>query len=197
MLNFLKWVWRGIQKWAEPKPVLGLIAVAPLGVQGRALWYAFVTATVGSIGLWLPQATKAVETQLHLGAAAVVANIVDATLRGEMLILVPALLAPLYLLLSSLGDDKRMETHQKWILTGAVLLGGGTLWVYVIKITNTVADNNFLFDASLVGMVSTFLLLYLYFLQSHLSSEDAIHSLQDEANPMASELELRRKEKPE
>lgn len=130
-----------------------------------------------------------------MGVNPIVANITTATIKGDVLILVPALIAPLYLISVSLVDNPNLRKHQTAVLACSLLLAGGTLLVYVTKIANTVADSNFLLKWSEWGFFAAFVLLYFYFLQTHLQGKDALPALQEANAPLTEELSAMRRGK--
>ncbi len=127
----------------------------------------------------------------------VIVNLSKVMGHGDVLILVPALIAPLYLLsIALLYSSPPLRTHQWTIFILSGGLAAATLLVYVTKIANNVADTDFLVGCSKYAFVFAFALLYGYFLQTHLDGSDAVHPLQESNAALGVELErLRGEEK--
>jgi len=79
-------------------------------------------------------------------------------------ILIPSLVAPLYLLLATLKNNDRVRRHQIALFSFAALLSLVTIFFYDRRISNQTGNVPGLVWSSAVTFVVAFVLLYLYFL---------------------------------
>src|SRR5580658_9384350 len=131
-----------LRRLFEAIPAIGLIGMVPFRGQVRAVLYSFITIVAGSIALWLAPMVSSLEHDVPVTSSAVLGRIAAASLKGELLILVPSLLAPLFLLIFALTNNQRMQTHQKGLFMGSIMIAAASLLIYVTKIANNVADQD-------------------------------------------------------
>jgi hypothetical protein len=159
---------RAARQKVERVPGLGLVSMVPFIKHPLALRDAVITIFFGTAAVWLSPIILMLEQANPVGWQPVFANLLKATSRGDVLILVPSLVAPLYLLLAILKDNRLMRLHQVTLFIFAALISIGMLAIYVTKVADNIADKSFLLTASKWGIGLSSGTLYLFFLLDYL-----------------------------
>lgn len=159
--------WRDIGRAAlqqlEAIPAFGLLFLAPAKKHRLAARDSALIVGFGAIGIWLPLV-------LHYGLdahATFDARLENIALRGDIFILVPSLLAPLYLLLGGLRDNTRMRRHQVGLFTFSVLASAIALIFWDRSSSSNSVDVGLVLQIVFSLFVS-FLLLYVYYVSADL-----------------------------
>jgi hypothetical protein len=147
-----------------------------------------ITAFLGSIGVWLAPIIIVAETTRPFAFTPIVQKLSAAALHGDVLIVVPSLLAPLLLLLAVLKDNSLLRMHQISLVVLALIFGSIAVVLYVTKIANNVADDNLLRGASTVCFAASLFLLYFHSLEDSLKPETVLEIVRREGATVAEKL---------
>ncbi|HEV2737573.1 MAG TPA: hypothetical protein VGU66_03245 [Candidatus Elarobacter sp.] len=159
----LRDIGRAVLQRLEATPALGLLLVVSWKKRRLAFRDSFITVCCGLVGIWLPLLLRyGIDAQATFDE-----SMTKVALRGEVFILVPSLVAPLYLLLAALKDNKRMRRHQVGLFTYAAIASMLALFFWG---RNAHAEhvNTALVAQSAFAFLSAFGLLYLYHLVTDL-----------------------------
>jgi len=164
-LSALSWpdVGRAVLQRLEGTPGFGILLVASAKKHRLAARDSLLTVICGAIGVWLPilfRYGKDAQTTIDDSLAKVAA-------RGDLFILVPSLLAPLFLLLAALKDNKRMRRHQVALFVFSAIAALLALLFWGRIDPNQTLDV-WILRQSVFAFVSSLTLLYLYFLAADL-----------------------------
>lgn len=173
--------WSAAYAWVQAKlvalrvalqslPIVGLLLIQPVRQHLWALTQAILTALFGTIGIWVVALVISIKTN-PVSLAPAWVELTKATLRGDVLIVVPSLVAPVFLLLFVTKDNPRIRRHQIGLFAFAILVSAAVSFVYLTKIASNVPDNGFLVAVSRLCFLTACAVLYLYFLLKDLPDE--------------------------
>jgi hypothetical protein len=184
---------REISTWVQHFPAVGLVFSLTPREQLPALRDASLSFCLGTIGAWLAPTILALENARPMNIQSVFDRLILASEQGDVLILVPSLVVPLFLLIFELLDDnpKILRGHQIALFLAWLGLTAVSMGIYITKVASSVADVRFLVGSSVIAGVMCFVALYLYFLLLHLP-QDVLGTLRDQQTALTQSLSRRR-----
>ncbi|MEA2719121.1 MAG: hypothetical protein QOJ39_985 [Candidatus Eremiobacteraeota bacterium] len=160
------------QLWSATKkvPVIGLVFSSSLRKHAIASSLSLLAVIAGALGVWLPALVYVLHASAPFGPQLILTrvNVTTAT-NGELLILVPSLLAPCGLLLFGPWKEAARLWHQVGIIAVTALVYLAAVVVATTQLSGGVKDTNALVLASWVGLALAVIMLYLYELLDRLS----------------------------
>ncbi|MDB5071116.1 MAG: hypothetical protein JWM87_2227 [Candidatus Eremiobacteraeota bacterium] len=166
MILYAKQIWSAIKKI----PIIGLIFSSSLRKHGIALSLAVLAVFAGALGVWLPALVHVLHESTPFGLEPILARVNMTTAKnGELLILVPSLLAPCGLLLFGPWKEADRLWHQIGIIAVTALVYLAAVVVATTQLSGGVKDTHALISASWIGLLLAMIMLYLYELLDRLS----------------------------
>lgn len=173
----------------ESIPAVGVVFRVSWAKRRRALRDSAIIFLCGSIGIWLP-------LLLHYGIDAESTfrdSLLAVVKRGDVFILIPSLLAPLYLVLASLKENSQVRRHQVGLVTFSAIVSLMALFFWGRVNANTIISRPLIIEMAFTTSFA-FLLTYIYYLMSG-SPDNALTDLKNSSKALTTQvLQRRRKE---